>query len=141
MGKVGAYLNFADMRRNISGNGQPQNTLPSSPLTVPAYTYATNLPNLNNLNGNPTGNPANSTSWSYSGAQRTSVYAVFLESKMFAQYNVNPNLSFRLAWDQFWINGLAMAPYQLHFEPARSKINVGGNVFFTGLSVSGQWVW
>ena len=46
MGKVGAYLNFADMRRNISGNGQPQNTLPSSPLTVPAYTYATNLPIL-----------------------------------------------------------------------------------------------
>lgn len=141
MGKVGAYLNFADMRRQISGNGISDGLLPTSPLTVPAYTYASNLPNRQS-----TVNPADplgsgDISWSYSGAQRTSVYAVFLESKMFAQYNVNPNLSFRLAWDQFWINGLAMAPYQLHFEPARSKINVGGNVFFTGLSVSGQWVW
>jgi hypothetical protein len=108
---------------------------------VPAYTYASNLPNRQSTPNplDPVG--SGDINWSYSGAQRTSVYAVFLESKLFAQYNVNPNLSFRLAWDQFWINGLAMAPYQLHFEPARSKINVGGNVFFTGLSVSGQWVW
>ena len=41
----------------------------------------------------------------------------------------------------FWINGLAMAPYQVVFEPESAKINAGGNVFFTGLSVSGQWVW
>ena len=56
-------------------------------------------------------------------------------------YNVNPNLSFRFAWEQFWINGLAMAPYQLSFEPNRHRMNLNGNVYFTGLSFSGRWVW
>ena len=127
------------MSRSIAGNGEPINDLlgesPFSPFRE--YTYASNLPNRVNV-GNLDTNP---TSWSYKGSQRASVYAAFLESKLFAQYNVNPNVSFRLSWDQFWINGLAMAPYQLHFEPARSKINVGGNVYFTGLSLAGQWVW
>ena len=138
MGKAGAYVNFADLRRQIQGTGSDA-ALPNSVYVEagggPPYTFADNLPNLRNPGG------GNIFTWNYSGAQRTSVYAVFLESELFAQYNVNPNLSFRMSWDQFWINGLAMAPAQLHFEPARSKINVGGNVYFTGLSVSGQWVW
>ncbi len=139
MGKVGAYVNFADMRRDITGIGN--NALPASVYQEagflgPEYTYANNLPNLNTAAGG-----GNYTSWNFSGAQRTSVYSVFLETKMFTQYNVNPNLSFRMAWDMFWINGLAMAPYQLHFAPEQAKINAGGNIFFTGLSVSGQWVW
>ena len=138
-GKAGAYINFAEMSRSIAGNGEPIADLvgesPFSPFRE--YTYASNLPNRVNA-GNLDTNP---TSWSYKGSQRASVYAAFLESKLFAQYNVNPNVSFRLSWDQFWINGLAMAPYQLHFEPARSKINAGGNVYFTGLSLAGQWVW
>jgi len=138
-GKAGAYINFAEMSRSIAGNGEPIADLdgesPFSPFRE--YTYASNLPNRVNLNNDDT----EPTSWSYKGSQRASVYAAFLESKLFAQYNVNPNVSFRLSWDQFWINGLAMAPYQLHFEPARSKINAGGNVYFTGLSLAGQWVW
>ncbi len=148
VGKAGAYLNFANMQRQIDGTGRnatippgggTANGLPASIYeeifgqgTNP-YTNATNLPGLTQ--------GANYTSWKYRGSQTTSVYGAFLESKLFAQYNVNPNLSFRLSWDQFWINGLSMAPYQLHFEPARSKLNAGGNVYFTGLSLAGQWVW
>ena len=138
MGKVGAYVNFADMRRDIFGTGN-EASLPESIYQevfgpgVNPYVFADNLPSRSERN--------QQVSWRYSGAQRTSVYSVFLETKMFTQYNVNPNLSFRMAWDMFWINGLAMAPYQVHFEPENAKINAGGNVFFTGLSVSGQWVW
>ena len=138
MGKVGAYVNFADMRRDIAGTGD-ESTLPESIYQevfgpgVNPYVFADNLPSRSQA--------GNQVSWRYSGAQRTSVYSVFLETKMFTQYNVNPNLSFRMAWDMFWINGLAMAPYQVVFEPENAKINAGGNVFFTGLSVSGQWVW
>jgi hypothetical protein len=54
---------------------------------------------------------------------------------------VNPNLSLRFAWNMFWINGLAMAPNQVTFEAAEARINMGGNVFFTGLALSGEWVW
>ena len=137
-GKAGAYINFANMKRNINGTGNssafPQTVYEDAGLAVP-YQFATNLPNLVTT-------PAGQATWSYRGGrQQTSVYGAFLESKLFAQYNVNPNLSFRMSWDQFWINGLAMAPYQLHFEPARAKINAGGNVYFTGLSLAGQWVW
>jgi hypothetical protein len=135
-GKAGAYINFADMRRQINGIGQPENLLPTAPLT--AYQYATNLPNLQPTPPFPA---AANVFWNHEDVQRGSVYAAFLETEMFAQYNVNPNLSFRFAWEQFWINGLAMAPYQLTFEPARAKINIGGNVYFTGLSLTGQWVW
>ena len=136
MGKAGAYINFANMQRKINGTGNSNgfpNTVYQDAGQPLEYSFATNLPNLV-TNGNQ-------ATWSYRGKQNASVYAAFLESKLFTQYNVNPNLSFRLSWDQFWINGLAMAPYQLHFEPARSKINVGGNVYFTGLSLAGQWVW
>ena len=133
MGKAGAYFNFTEMSRSIQGVRQPSGTLGTNPFGVP-YTYANNLPALQDNGVDP-------VTWRYRGNQRTSVYAAFLESKLFAQYNVNPNLSFRMSWDQFWINGLAMAPAQLHFEPARAKINAGGNVYFTGLSLAGQWVW
>tara|TARA_Y100001933_G_scaffold232059_2_gene250445 strand:+ start:41017 stop:42561 length:1545 start_codon:yes stop_codon:yes gene_type:complete len=136
MGKAGAYVNFANLNRNINGTGDsstfPDTVYQDAGLPI-GYQFATNLPNL-------VTNGTEST-WSYRGSRRTSVYAAFLESKLFTQYNVNPNLSFRMSWDQFWINGLAMAPYQLHFEPARAKINAGGNVYFTGLSLAGQWVW
>ncbi|MEE2780821.1 MAG: hypothetical protein VX431_01335 [Planctomycetota bacterium] len=145
MGKVGAYVNFADMRRQISGSAV-DGGIANMPRSIyeevfgvgtNPYVFADNLPNRQGGSGPGAG----AVSWSYSGAQRTSVYSVFLETKMFTQYNVNPNLSFRMAWDMFWINGLAMAPYQVVFEPESAKINAGGNVFFTGLSVSGQWVW
>ena len=65
----------------------------------------------------------------------------FLETELFSQYNVNPNLSLRFSWNMFWINGLAMAPNQITFEAAEARINMGGNVFFTGLALSGEWVW
>ena len=136
MGKAGAYINFANMQRKINGTGNSTNfpnTVYEDAGDPLSYSFATNLPNLVTA--------GNQATWSYRGKQNASVYAAFLESKLFTQYNVNPNLSFRLSWDQFWINGLAMAPYQLHFEPARSKINAGGNVYFTGLSLAGQWVW
>ena len=144
MGKAGAYINFSDLQRTIRGIGMAQDQLPPSawqgpaPIPVVPYAYANNLPNQTNVHPMVTSAP---TSWHYEGSQSTTAYAAFLETEMFAEYNVNPNLSFRFAWEQFWINGLAMAPYQLSFEPNRHRMNLNGNVYFTGLSFSGRWVW
>jgi len=153
MGKAGAYINFSDLQRTIRGTGMAETQLPQSawvspplPVAVP-YMYANNLPNQTNVPPPPappgfsTVNPNAPTTWHHADAQSATAYAAFLETEMFAEYNVNPNLSFRFAWEQFWINGLAMAPYQITFEPERSRLNVGGNAYFTGLSLSGRWVW
>jgi len=118
MGKAGAYINFANMQRKINGTGNSDNfpnTVYEDAGDPLLYSFATNLPGIG------PGPGVNQVSSRYRGKQNASVYAAFLESKLFTQYNVNPHLSFRLSWDQFLINGLAMAPYQLHFRAGAIK--------------------
>jgi hypothetical protein len=138
-GKVGAYVNFADSKRVVHGEGGA--LIPGTNVSPIGqdYQYATNLPGIQFTP--PGGSPQSQASWDFTSRERASVISPFLETELFSQYNVNPNLSLRFAWNMFWINGLAMAPNQITFEAAEARINMGGNVFFTGLALSGEWVW
>jgi len=73
--------------------------------------------------------------------QTDEVVAVALETGFKGAYHVNPNLTFRLSGDLLWMNGLALAPEQLTFEPSRNRIDLAGNVVFLGLTTGIELIW
>lgn len=73
--------------------------------------------------------------------QNDEVMAVALELGFHSAYHINPKIAIRTSYEMLWINGLALAPQQLTFETSRARIDLGGNVFYQGLTSGIEVVW
>lgn len=59
-----------------------------------------------------------------------------------ATYQLNTRSAFRVSYDFLWMQGIADATRQIHFNStAPDKVNLGGNVFQQGFSVGYEKVW
>ena len=58
-----------------------------------------------------------------------------------ARYHLRPNLSLRAGWEFMFLTGLALAPNQADFNPATAQLNLGGDVFYHGVSFGTEYYW
>ena len=113
--KVGPYINFSDMIREISVYNEDIDTNGVRTVT---------------------------SNFTDTGSARRDVAALIGEVGLHGSYKIHPNLIMRGSYDFLWMTGLALAPEQLIFVPVpANKVNNNGNVYSHGLSLTMECSW
>jgi hypothetical protein len=66
---------------------------------------------------------------------------VMAEAKLYAVYQLRPNLAVRTSYDALFLNGVALAPENLGLESTFPKLNIDGGPYFHGLSFGFEAFW
>jgi hypothetical protein len=64
-----------------------------------------------------------------------------LDFQLLLRYHIHQNFSFRFGYELFYIDSIAIAPFQLTFTPGFQQVGLSGGSFYQGflLGVDGYW--
>ncbi len=58
-----------------------------------------------------------------------------------ARYHLRPNLSLRFGLEFMYVNGLALAPNQIDFNPALAQLHITGDAVYGGVTAGTEYYW
>ncbi len=86
------------------------------------------------------GQPANVVNEARTRVREESI-AFVGEFQAIAKYHLNPNFSLRIGYQMLYVDSVAVAPFQLTFDPCYNVVGLSAGAFYQGGSVGVEGYW